>query len=202
MIGSTTSGYWPGFGDAVRMVLPAEGDGVFRPVEEGGRRLLRGEDLVPLPLALAGRHVDGGSPEDEEHVLHGGEAAGVAISFIFLGFRLLRGGAAIELLEHVALLKGVVYWGLVLRTWLLQHVIKHPRASRGRSRAPSSRVDSKGLGLIAVAPLLARLATRLLSLFAPLVLAVGLSGLAALRGRIVRAPALLAVKDRPHGLLS
>jgi hypothetical protein len=96
----------------------------------------------------------------------------------------------------------VVHWGLEIRAWLLQHVIKHPRASRGRSRAPSSRVDSKGLGLIAVAPLLARLAARLLSFLAPLVLAVGLPGLAALRERIVRALALLAVKDRPHGLLS
>jgi hypothetical protein len=65
-----------------------------------------------------------------------------------------------------------------------------------------SRVDSKSLGITAVAPLLARLAARLLSLLAPLVLAVGLPGLAALRGRIVRALALLAVKDRPHGLFS
>jgi hypothetical protein len=96
----------------------------------------------------------------------------------------------------------VVYRGLVVRTWLLQHVVKHPRASRGRSRAPSSRVNSKGLGLIAVAPLLARLAARLLSFLAPLFIAVGLPGLAALCGRIVRALALLAVKDHSHGLLS
>jgi hypothetical protein len=34
------------------MILTAEGDGILRPVEEGGRTLLRGEDLVPLPLAL------------------------------------------------------------------------------------------------------------------------------------------------------
>jgi hypothetical protein len=100
------------------------------------------------------------------------------------------------------LLKGVVYRGLVVRTWLFQHVVEHPRTSRARLRAPSSRVNSKSLGLIAVAPLLARLAARLLSLLAPLVLAVGLPGLAAVRGRIVRAPALLAVEDRPHGLLS
>jgi hypothetical protein len=39
-------------GDAVRVILVAEGDGVLQPVEEGGRCLLRGEDLVPLPLAL------------------------------------------------------------------------------------------------------------------------------------------------------
>jgi hypothetical protein len=100
------------------------------------------------------------------------------------------------------LLKGVVYWGLVVRTWLFQHVIKYPRTSRGRSRASSSRVDSKSLGIIAVAPLLARLAARLLPFLAPLVLPVGLPGLAALRGRIVRALALLAVEDRPHRLLS
>jgi hypothetical protein len=100
------------------------------------------------------------------------------------------------------LLKGVVYWSLVIRTWLFQHVIEHPRASRGRSRASSSRVNSKGLGITAVAPLLARLAARLLSLLAPLVVAVGLPGLAALRGRVLRALALLAVEDCPHGLLS
>jgi hypothetical protein len=100
------------------------------------------------------------------------------------------------------LLKGVVYWGLVIWTWLFQHVVKHPRTSRGRSRAPSSRVNSKGLDIIAVAPLLACLAARLLPFLAPLVLPVGLPGLAALRGRIVRALALLAIKDRPHSLLS
>jgi hypothetical protein len=96
----------------------------------------------------------------------------------------------------------VVYWGLVIWTWLFQHVVKHPRTSRGRSRAPSSWVNSEGLGVVTVASLLARLAARLLPLLAPLVLPVGLPGLAALRGRIVRALALLAVKDRPHGLLS
>jgi hypothetical protein len=155
---------------------------------------------VPLPLALAARHVDGWSPEDEEHVLHGREAAGVAISFVLLGLRILRGGATVELLEHVALLKGVVHWGLMIWTWLFQHVIEHPRASRGRSRASSSRVNSKGLGIVAVMPLLARLAARLLPFLAPLVLPVGLPGLAALRGRVVRALALLSVKDRPHSL--
>jgi hypothetical protein len=100
------------------MVFPTEGDGVFRPVEERGRRLLLGEDLVPLPLELAGRHVDGRSPKDEEHVFHSGEVAGVAISSVFLGLRFLHGGAAIELLEHIALLKGMVHWGLMVRTWL------------------------------------------------------------------------------------
>jgi hypothetical protein len=81
--------------DAVRVVFTAEGDGILRPVEEGGRRLLRGKDLVPLPLALAARHVDGRSPEDEEHVLYIGEAAGVAISSVLLGLRVLCGGAAV-----------------------------------------------------------------------------------------------------------
>jgi hypothetical protein len=157
---------------------------------------------VPLLLALAGRHVDGWPPKGEEHIFHGGEAAGVAISSVFLGLCLLCGGVAIELLERVALLKGVVYWDLVIRTWLLQHVVKHPLASRGRSRAPSSRFNSEGLGITAVTPLLARIAARLLSFLAPLVVAVGLPGLAALRGGVLRALALLAVEDRSHGLLS
>jgi hypothetical protein len=59
-----------------------------------------------------------------------------------------------------------------------------------------------GLSVIAVAPLLAHLAARLLPVLAPLVLPVGLPGLAALRGRVVWALGLLAVEDRPHGLFS
>jgi hypothetical protein len=39
------------------MILAAEGDDILRPVEEGGRSLLRDEDLVPLPLALERPHV-------------------------------------------------------------------------------------------------------------------------------------------------
>jgi hypothetical protein len=184
------------------VVFTAEGDGILRPVNEGRRRLLRGEDLVPLPLALAARHVEGWSPEDEEHIFHGGEAASVAISSVLLGLRVFCGGATVELLEHVALLESVVHWSLVVWTWLFQHVVEHPRTSRGRSRASSSRVNSKGLGVIAVAPLLVRLAARLLPFLAPLVLPVGLPGLAALRGLVVQALALLAVEDRSHGLFS
>jgi hypothetical protein len=125
------------------------------------------------------------APKDEEHIFDGGEAACVAIASVFLGLRLLRGGTAVEFLEHITLLKGVVHGSFVVRTWLFQHVVEHPRASRGRSRAPSSRVDSEGLGVAAVTPLLARLGARLLALLAPLVVAVGLLGLAALRGRVL-----------------
>jgi hypothetical protein len=109
---------------------------------------------------------------------------------------------AVVSLEQVALLEGVVDWRLVVRTRLLQHVVKHPRASRGRPRAPSSWVNSKGFVPIVVAPLLARLAARLLSFLAPLLLLLGLLALAALRGRIVHALALLLVEDRPHRLLA
>jgi hypothetical protein len=142
------------------------------------------------------------APKDEEHILNSGEAACVAIASVFLGLCLLRGGTPVKLLEHIALLKGMVHWGLVIGTWLFQHVVEHPRASRGRSRAPSSRVNSEGLGVAAVAPLLARLMARLFPLLAPLVVAVRLLGLAALRGRVLRALAFLAVEDCPHGLLS
>jgi hypothetical protein len=142
-----------------------------------------------------------GPPEDEEDVFYGGEATGVAVTPILLGLAVLRGGTAVEPLEHVALLEGVVDRRLVVGTWLLQHVFENPRASRGRSRAPSSWVNSKSF-VVVVAPLLARLAARLLSLLAPLVLLVGLLGLAALRGRVVHALALLAVEDRPHCLFA
>jgi hypothetical protein len=141
-----------------------------------------------------------GPSEDEEDVFHGGEAAGVAITPVLLGLIVLRGGVTIEPLEHVTLLEGVVDWCLVVGTWLLQHVVEHSRTSRGRLRAPSSRVNSKGLGVVAVASLLARLAARLLPLLAPLVLLVELFGLSALRGRVVRALALLDVEDCSHRL--
>jgi hypothetical protein len=71
-------------------------------------------------------------PEDEEDVFHRGEAAGVAVTPILFGLAILRGVAAIVSLEQVALLEGVVDWRLVLRTRLLQHVVEHTGASRGR----------------------------------------------------------------------
>jgi hypothetical protein len=138
-----------------------------------------------------------GPPEDEEDILHGGEAAGVAITPVLLGLAVLRDGVAVEPLEHVALLEGVVDRRFVVGTWLLQHVVENPRASRVRSRAPLSRVNSKGFVTTVVVPLLARLVARLLSLLAPFALLMGLLGLAALRGRIVHAFALFAVEDRP-----
>jgi hypothetical protein len=142
------------------------------------------------------------APEDEEDVFHSGEATGVAVTPILLVLAVLRGGTAIEPLEHVALLEGAVDRRLVVWTWLLRHVVENPRASRGRSRAPSSWVNIKRFVAVVVVPLLARLAARLLSLLALLVLLVGLLGLDALRGRIVHALALLAVEDRPHCLLA
>jgi hypothetical protein len=189
-------------GNAVWVILAAKRDGVLQPVEEGGRRLLCGENLVPLPLALAAVHVDGRPPEDEEDILHGGEAVGVAVTPVLLGFVVLRGGAAVEPLEHVALLEGVVDRRFVVGTWLLQHVVENPWASRGRSRASLSRVNSKVFAVVIVAPLLVRLAARLLSLLAPLALLAELLGLAALRGRIIHTLALLAVEDCPHRLFA
>jgi hypothetical protein len=35
------------------VILAAEGDGILQPIEEGRKCLLRGENLVLLPLALA-----------------------------------------------------------------------------------------------------------------------------------------------------
>jgi hypothetical protein len=106
-------------GDAVRVILTVEGDGVLRPVEEGGRSLLRGEDLVPLPLALVVGHVHSWSPEDEEDVLHRRKATGVSITTVLLGLAILRGCAAVVLLEHVALLEDVVDRCLVVWAGLL-----------------------------------------------------------------------------------
>jgi hypothetical protein len=141
-------------------------------------------------------------PEDEEDVFHHGEATGVAVTPILLGLAILRGGAAVVSLEKVALLESVVDWRLVVRTGLLQHVVEYAGASRGRSRAPSSWVDSEGLVPVVVAPRRARLAARLLAFLAPLVLLLGLLGPAALCRRVVHALALLPVEDGPHRLLA
>jgi hypothetical protein len=60
-----------------------------------------------------------GPPEDEEDVLHRRETAGAPITSVLLGLVLLRGDAAIVLLEHIALLEGVVDRSLVVRARLL-----------------------------------------------------------------------------------
>jgi hypothetical protein len=129
-----------------------------------GRSLLHGEDLVPLPLALAVGHIHGRSSEDEEDVFHRRETTGVAITPVLLGLAILCGGATVVLLEHVALLEGVVDRRLVVRTGLLEHVVEYAEASRGHSTALSSRVHSEGLVPVVVVSLRTHLATRLLAL--------------------------------------
>jgi hypothetical protein len=136
-------------------------------------------------------------PEDEEDVLHRREAADTPVSIILLGFTFLRGGAPIVLLEHVALLEGVVDWGLVVLAWLLQHVVEHAGTSRGRSKDLAGWVDCEGLVLVVVAPLRTCIMAGFLALLAPLVLLLRLLGLAALRGRVVHTLALLVVEDGP-----
>jgi hypothetical protein len=138
-----------------------------------------------------------GPPEDEEDVLHRGEASGVAITPMLLGLAVLRGGTTVEPLEHVALLEGVVDQRLVVGTWLFQHVVEYPRASRGRSRAPLSWVNSKGFVAVVIVPLLTRLTARLLPFLTPLVLLLGVLGLAALRGCVVHALAFFSYRRSP-----
>jgi hypothetical protein len=99
------------------------------------------------------------------------------------------------------MLEGVVDWGLVVWARLLQHVIEHARATRGRSRALADRFDHESLVSVVVAPLRTCFSVGLLSLLAPLVLLLGVFGLAALRGHVVHALALLAIEDGPHRLL-
>jgi hypothetical protein len=150
------------------VILAAEGDGVLRPVEEGGRCLLRGKDLVPLPIALVVGHVRG------KDVFHRKEAAGVAVTPILLGQAILRSGATVVFFEHITLLEGAVDRRLVVRAGFLQHVIEYVGASRGCSRTPSCWVNSEGCIPVVVAPLYAHLTARHLAFFAPLVLLLGL----------------------------
>jgi hypothetical protein len=122
-------------------------------------------------------------------------STGVPVTTVLLGLAILRGGATVVFLEHVALLEGVVDRCLVVWARLLQHVVKHTGVSRGRSRALSGRVNCEGLVPVVV-PLRSRLAVGLLALLAPLVLLLGLLGLAALRGCVIHTLAFLAAQGR------
>jgi hypothetical protein len=88
---------------------------------------------------------------------------------------------------------------LVVQARLLQHVVEYAGASRGRSRTPSSWVNNESLISVVVAPLCTYLVARL---FAPLVLLLGLLGLASLSGCVVHVLALLPVEDGSHRLLT
>jgi hypothetical protein len=81
------------------------------------------------------------APKDEEDVLHHGETTSTPITIVLLGLILLRGDGTVIFIELVALLEGVVDRGLVVWARLLQHVVKHARASRGCSRALVGRID-------------------------------------------------------------
>jgi hypothetical protein len=59
------------------------------------------------------------APEDEEDVLHRREATSVSVTTVLLGLATLRGGVAVVLVEHVALLEGVVDRCLMVRAGLL-----------------------------------------------------------------------------------
>jgi hypothetical protein len=127
---------------------------------------------------------------------------GISVTTVLLSLAILSGSAAVVLLEHVALLAGVVDRSLVVGTRLLQHVIEHAGAWRGRSRPLSGRVNREGLVPVVVVALRACLTARLLAFLAPLMLLLGLLGLAALRGHVVHTLAFLAIEDGPHRLLA
>jgi hypothetical protein len=110
-------------GDAVWVILTAEGGGVLRPIEKRRRSLLRGENLVSLSLALAVGHVHA-RPLKMTKTFSTTRKPLAPISVVLLGLVLLRDEAAVVLLEHVALFEGVVDRGLVVRAWLLQHVVE------------------------------------------------------------------------------
>jgi hypothetical protein len=68
--------------------------------------------------------------------------SGASVTHVLLGLVLLRSDAAVVLLEHVALLVGVVDGGLVIRAKLLQHVVEHAGASRALAGGSTARASS------------------------------------------------------------
>ena len=119
------------------MVLAAKGDGVLRTVEVGWCGLGDGEDFPAFPLALSRGHARRWPSKDEEGVLHRGELviSTFAASILLLVLVAMH-DAVVVLLEHLALLEGMVDRALVVRARLLKHVVElATTASRGASRS-------------------------------------------------------------------
>ena len=114
--------------------------------------------------------------------------------------------AVVILLEHLALLEGMIDRALVVRTWLLKHVVEQATiASRGASRSFAVRGGSEGLLGVLCPPRFALVRwDRLFSIPPPLLFLGGGVGLdvAALRGCIVLALARFVVEDGTNCLLT
>ena len=122
--------------DVVGVVLAAKGNGILRPVEVGWRGLGDGEDFSVLALALPRGHVRRGPSEDEEDVLHRGElVVATLVVCVFLLVLISVRDTVVVLVKHFTLLKGVVDRALVVRSRLLEHVVKQaaitPRGASG-----------------------------------------------------------------------
>src|SRR6185312_3094816 len=184
--------------DVVGVVLAAKGNGILRPIEVGWRGLGDGENFPALTLALPRGHVRRWPSKDEEGVLHWGELiiSTFVASILFLVLITMR-NAVVILLEHLALLEGMIDRALVVMTRLLKHVVEQATtASRGASRSFAVRGGSKGLlGVLCLPRSVLVRWDRLLSLPPPLLFHGGGVGLdvAALRGRIVLALVRLIV---------
>jgi hypothetical protein len=167
--------------------------------KEGG--FLSGEDLVLLTLALAARHVHRrpAPPEDEEDVLHCGETSGACVNSILLGLVLFLGDAVSIFLSMSHCSRVWLTGDLWYRHGFFSMSSNTPGPRWGSSRALAGRVDSEGLVVVLIAPLLTHVAARLLALLAPLL--CGFFGLVSLHRRIVHVLDLLPVENSPHRLL-
>jgi len=95
--------------DIVEVVFAAKGNGVLRPVEVGRRGHCDGEDFPTLALALPRGHVHHWPSKDEEGVLYRGELViSTFVASILLLVLVAMRDAVVVLLEHLALLEGMV----------------------------------------------------------------------------------------------
>src|SRR6185369_14626123 len=132
--------------DVVGVVLVAKGDGILRLVEVGWRGFGDGKDFAALVLALPRSHVRRCSSKDEEGVLHWGELviSTFVARILLLVFVVMR-DVVVIVLEHFALLEGMVDRALVVRARLLKHVVElATTASRGASRSSAVWGSSEG----------------------------------------------------------
>src|SRR6185295_8717344 len=193
--------------DVVGVVLAAKGNGVLRPVEVGWHGFGDGENFPVLALALPRSHVRRCSSKDEEGVLHWGElvVSTFVASVLLLVFVAMR-DAVVVLLEHLALLEGMIDRALVVRARLLKHVVElATTASRGASRSSAVWGGREGLlGVLCLPRAVLIRWDRLLSLPPPLRFLGGGVGLgaAAFCGRIVLALARFVVEDGTNCLLA
>jgi hypothetical protein len=118
-----------------RMIVTIKGDGGVGPVEVGRHHKLDSIDLLALQLMTSLSVISCRPTEDHEAVVDDREPVALAVAFVVLGllpYVSLSWYASEEALHHVTLLESMLDYTLMVRAWLIKHLIKESCPIRGR----------------------------------------------------------------------